>query len=111
MLLKSPWQVRFTRFYFTIFRAKFVKDINFQVDFVAGNSNKLQKLGSEGNSVELSMCSHLGQRHRLTLVLLLISYGSPLRAWHSCKLPIPEGQYPWRCRELTTICTSNGDPC
>jgi hypothetical protein len=48
MLLNSPWQVRFTRFYFTIFRAKVVKDINFQVDFVAGNSNKLQKLGSEG---------------------------------------------------------------
>jgi hypothetical protein len=47
-LLKSPWRVRFTRFHFTIFRAKVVKDINFQVDFVAGNSNKLQKLGSEG---------------------------------------------------------------
>jgi hypothetical protein len=62
-------------------------------------------------SVELSMCSHLGQQHRLTLVLL-ISYGSPLWAWHfCCKLPIPQGQYPWRCRELTTICTSNGDPC
>jgi hypothetical protein len=25
-----------------------VKDINFQVDFVAGNSNELQNLGSEG---------------------------------------------------------------
>jgi hypothetical protein len=61
-------------------------------------------------SVELSMCSDLGQRHRLTLVLL-ISYGSSARAWHfCCKLLIPEGQYPWRCRELTTICTSNRGP-
>jgi len=41
MLLKSPWRVTFTRFYFTIFRANVVKDINFQVDFVARNSNKL----------------------------------------------------------------------
>jgi hypothetical protein len=48
MLLKSPWRLKFIRFYFTTFRAKVVKDINFQVDFVAGNSNELQNLGSEG---------------------------------------------------------------
>jgi hypothetical protein len=37
----------------------------FKVDFVAGNSNKLQKLGLKGKkSIEPSMCSHLGQWHR-----------------------------------------------
>jgi hypothetical protein len=36
-----------SQIYFTIFRAKVVKDINFQVDFVAGNSKKLRNLGSE----------------------------------------------------------------
>ncbi len=41
-----------------------MEDIDFLVDFVAGNSNKLQKLGLE-KSVELSMCSHLGQQHML----------------------------------------------
>jgi hypothetical protein len=34
-----------------------VEDIQFLVDFVAENPNKLQKLGLE-QSVERSMCSH-----------------------------------------------------
>jgi hypothetical protein len=64
-----------------------VEDIDFLVDFVAGNSNKLQKLGMKGkisraineftlpnleifNSENVKkkknlMCSHLGQWHRL----------------------------------------------
>jgi hypothetical protein len=42
-----------------------VEDYDFGVDFVVGNSNKLQKMGLEGKLVELSMCSHLGQWHRL----------------------------------------------
>ncbi len=45
MLLERPQRVRFNRVYFTIFRAK---DIDFLMDFVAENSNKLQKLGLEG---------------------------------------------------------------
>ncbi len=36
-----------------------MENIDFWVDFVAENSNKLQKLGLEGKkSVEPSMCSH-----------------------------------------------------
>ncbi len=65
MLLESFRRVRFNRVYFTIFRAKDVKDINFLVDFVAGNSNKFTKIGLEGKKNQASMCSHLGQRHRL----------------------------------------------
>jgi hypothetical protein len=41
-------RVRFNRVYFTILRAKGVEDIDFGVDFNAGNSKKLQKLGLEG---------------------------------------------------------------
>jgi len=37
------------RVYFTIFRAKVGEDIDFWVIIVVGNSNKLQKLGLEGN--------------------------------------------------------------
>jgi hypothetical protein len=48
VLLESPWQVRFIRVYFTMFRANVWKILNFLVDFVAENSNKLQKLGLEG---------------------------------------------------------------
>ncbi len=49
-----------------------MEDIDFLVDFVTENSNKLQKLGLEGNkiksvepSINQSMCSHLGQPHKL----------------------------------------------
>jgi hypothetical protein len=45
VLLERPQRVRFNRVDFTIFRAK---DIDFLMDFVAENSNKLQKLGLEG---------------------------------------------------------------
>jgi hypothetical protein len=38
-----------------------VEDIDFGVDFVVGNSNKLQKLGLDRKkSVEPLMCSHFG---------------------------------------------------
>ncbi len=47
VLLENPRWVRFYRFYFTIFRAKGVEGISFSVNFVAENSNKLQKLGLE----------------------------------------------------------------
>jgi len=46
VLLESPWQVRFNRVYFIIFRAKVGKIyLIFEWIFVAGNSNKVQKLG------------------------------------------------------------------
>jgi hypothetical protein len=36
-----------------------VEDIDFGVDFVAGNSNQLKKIGfGKEKSVEPSMCSH-----------------------------------------------------
>ncbi len=41
------------------------KDIYFSVDFVVGNSNKLQNWVWKEKSVEPSMYSHLGQQHRL----------------------------------------------
>jgi len=54
-------------FNFTISRAKVWKILIFEWIFVVGNWNKLQKLSLEGKnkSVDLSMCSHLGQGHRL----------------------------------------------
>jgi hypothetical protein len=63
VLLESPWQVRFNRLYFTIFRAKVWKIFKFffifvGVDFVAGNSNKLQKLGLEGKISLSPQCVH-----------------------------------------------------
>jgi hypothetical protein len=60
-------KVRFNKFYFTIFKAKVWNVFNFWVDFVVGNSNKLQKLGceKEKKAVETSMCSHLDQWHKL----------------------------------------------
>jgi hypothetical protein len=42
---KASSESDFNRVYFTNFRAK---DIDFLMDFVAQNSNKLQKLGLEG---------------------------------------------------------------
>jgi hypothetical protein len=44
------------------------------VDFVVGSSNKLQKLGSEGKSIEHSMCSHLGPTTKATLVRVKKKY-------------------------------------
>jgi hypothetical protein len=72
-LLESLQQVRFNRVYFTISRAKVWKILNFLVDFVTENSNKLQKLGLEGEkkkktvqpSINQSMCSHLGKTYKL----------------------------------------------
>jgi hypothetical protein len=49
---KGPWQVRFNRVYFTIFRAKVWKK---RLIFVAGNSNKLQKIGF-GRKHHLGKC-------------------------------------------------------
>jgi len=36
-----------------------VKDIDFGVDIVAGNSNKLQKLGLEGENQLSPQCVHI----------------------------------------------------
>jgi len=47
VLLESASEVRFSRVYFTIFRAGLWKIFIFLLEFVAGNSNKLQKLGLE----------------------------------------------------------------
>ncbi len=44
MLLESPRRVRFNRLYFTIFRAKVWKILNFELILFVGNSNKLQKI-------------------------------------------------------------------
>jgi hypothetical protein len=62
VLFESPWQVRFSRVYFTVFRAKVWKDF-FWVDFVVGNSNKLQNWVWKEKSVEPSMCSHAKSRN------------------------------------------------
>ncbi len=83
---KALWQFKFNRVYFTIFRAKVWKILSFEwMDFVVGNSIKLQKLGLEGkiswalnvftlpnyqilnseNVKNKRMCSHLGQGYRL----------------------------------------------
>jgi hypothetical protein len=66
LCLKSPQQVRFNKFYFILFRAKLWKRLNFEWIFVAGNSNKLQKLiGSERkNQLALNPFT-LGARHRV----------------------------------------------
>jgi hypothetical protein len=42
-----------------------VEDVDFGEDFVAGNSNKLQKLDLEEKLVEPSMCSHSSELHVL----------------------------------------------
>ncbi len=47
MLLESTEKVRINRVYFTIFRARVCKDIDFSVDFVAGNLQNLENLGLE----------------------------------------------------------------
>jgi hypothetical protein len=44
-----------------------VEDIEFLVDFVAGNLNKVQKMGLEGKSVDPSMCSHC-QIHKFLIL-------------------------------------------
>jgi hypothetical protein len=48
VLLESPWQVRFNKVYFTIFRGKVWKTLIFEWILQLKNSNKLQKLGLEG---------------------------------------------------------------
>ncbi len=70
---KLSAQLRFNKIYFIIFRAKVWKNY-FWVDFVVGSSNKLQKLGSEGKSIEHSMCSHLGPTTKATLVRVKKKY-------------------------------------
>jgi len=40
------------------FQSEGVEDSNFWVEFLIGNSNKLQKLVLEGKIIEPSMCSH-----------------------------------------------------
>jgi hypothetical protein len=63
---KSPWQVKFNRVYFTIFRAKMWKILIFWVNFVALEFKQIAKIGF-GRKIQLSpsMCSHLGQLHML----------------------------------------------
>jgi hypothetical protein len=51
-------RVRFNRHHFTIFRAEVWKDIDFWVDIVARNSNKLQKLGLEHKNQLSPQCVH-----------------------------------------------------
>jgi len=60
VLLESPRRVRFNRVYFTIFRAKVWKILNFELILFAGNSNKLpKKLGLEGkNQFQNPQCVH-----------------------------------------------------
>jgi hypothetical protein len=45
VLLESPQQVRFNQFYFTNFQSHRMENIDFGVDFVAGNSQKFPKIG------------------------------------------------------------------
>ncbi len=67
MLLESTQQVRFNRVYFTIFRAR-VCTIDFSVDFVVGNSNKLQKLGLERKISSILNVFTFGPTSHATLV-------------------------------------------
>jgi hypothetical protein len=58
-LLESPWWIGFNRVYFTIFKAKGgVEDIHFLMDFVAENSNKLQKIGFGTKNQLNPQCVH-----------------------------------------------------
>ncbi len=71
MLFESPQWVRFNNVYFTIFKAKAVKDINFWVNFFVFCWKFIKNFAKfwKEKSVEFSMCSHLGQQHTLhTLV-------------------------------------------
>ncbi len=49
-----------------------MEDIHFLMDFVAENSNKLQKIGFERkNQLNPQMCLHLGQVQRVRLEQLI----------------------------------------
>jgi hypothetical protein len=61
MLLESSPSIRVNRFYFTISRAKVWKILIFLVNFVAENSNKLQKLGLEGKISWAPRCVHIAK--------------------------------------------------
>ncbi len=57
--LESPWQVRFNRVYFTIFRAKLWKGLIFEWIFLLEIQTNCRKLGLEGNIIRaLNVCSH-----------------------------------------------------
>jgi hypothetical protein len=59
MLLESPWQVRFNRHYFTIFRAKVWKIYIFlEWILLLEIQTKLQKLGLEGKISWALKCVH-----------------------------------------------------
>jgi hypothetical protein len=59
-LLESPRWVRFSRVYFTVFRAKVWKIFEFWVNFVAGNSKQLLKIGCGTKKNQLSsQCVHI----------------------------------------------------
>jgi len=45
-----------------------VKDMDFGVDFVAGNSNKLQKLGLEGKNQLSPQCVHIAEVRKIKSV-------------------------------------------
>jgi hypothetical protein len=63
---KGPWRwVRFNRVYFTIFRAKVWKILIFEwIPLLKIQTNCKNWVWKE-KSVESSLCSHLGQRHKL----------------------------------------------
>jgi hypothetical protein len=62
LALESPWQVRFNRVYFTIFRAKVCKKrLKFEWILLLEIQTNCRKLGLEGNIIwALNVCSHLG---------------------------------------------------
>jgi len=62
VLLKSPWWARFNRVYFTIFRAKVWKILIFEWILLLKIQTNCKNWVGKENSVELSMCSYLGQR-------------------------------------------------
>jgi len=58
-----------TKFISQFFQSQGVEDIEFQEDFVGGNSIQFKQIAKNGvwkeKSVKPSMCSHLGKWHKL----------------------------------------------
>jgi len=69
VLLESPWQVRFNRVCFTIFRAKVWKILIFERILLLEIQTNCKNWARK-ESVEPSMCSHLSQQHRLHLQII-----------------------------------------
>ncbi len=60
---ESPREVRFNRFYFTIFRAKMWKILICEWILLLKIQTNYKNCVGKEKSVEPSMCSHLGQHH------------------------------------------------